>query len=58
MINIVLGYEDEENRKKLLDGLLQQFPQITTLLYTINTKKNDSLFDLDPQVYFGKGIYY
>ncbi|MES2372009.1 MAG: 23S rRNA (uracil(1939)-C(5))-methyltransferase RlmD [Bacteroidota bacterium] len=55
MINIVLGYEDEENRKKLLDGLLQQFPQITTLLYTINTKKNDSLFDLDPQVYSGKG---
>lgn len=55
MINVVLGYEDEEHRKKLLDGLLQQFPQITTLLYTINTKKNDSLFDLDPQVYSGKG---
>ncbi|MDB5209353.1 MAG: methyltransferase, TrmA family [Sediminibacterium sp.] len=55
MINVVLGYEDEEHRKKLLDQLLQQFPQITTLLYTINTKKNDSLSDLDPQVYFGKG---
>ncbi|MEO8174033.1 MAG: 23S rRNA (uracil(1939)-C(5))-methyltransferase RlmD, partial [Sediminibacterium sp.] len=55
MINVVLGYEDEEHRIKLLDGLLQQFPQITTLLYTINTKKNDSLYDLDPQVYFGKG---
>lgn len=55
MINIVLGYEDETHRKKLLDQLLQQFPQITTLLYTINTKKNDSLSDLDPQVYFGKG---
>jgi 23S rRNA (uracil1939-C5)-methyltransferase len=55
MINVVLGYEDEENRRKLLDGLLQAFPQITTLLYTINTKKNDSLFDLDPQVYSGKG---
>jgi 23S rRNA (uracil1939-C5)-methyltransferase len=55
MVNLVLGYEDEMHRKKLLDQLLQQFPQITTLLYTINTKKNDSLFDLDPQVYFGKG---
>ncbi len=55
MINIVIGYEDETHRKKLLDQLLQQFPQITTLLYTINTKKNDSLSDLDPQVYFGKG---
>ena len=55
MINIVIGYEDEMHRKKLLDQLLQQFPQITTLLYTINTKKNDSLSDLDPQVYFGNG---
>ena len=55
MVNIVLGYEDEENRKNLLDELLQQFPQITTLLYTINTKFNDSIFDLHPQIYFGKG---
>jgi 23S rRNA (uracil1939-C5)-methyltransferase len=55
MVNLVLGYEDEINRKKLLDQLLQQFPEITTLLYTINTKKNDSLHDLSPQTYFGKG---
>jgi 23S rRNA (uracil1939-C5)-methyltransferase len=55
MINLVLGYEDEANRIKLLNQLLQQFPQITTLLYTINTKKNDSLTDLDPKVYSGKG---
>ncbi|MEA3425712.1 MAG: 23S rRNA (uracil(1939)-C(5))-methyltransferase RlmD [Bacteroidota bacterium] len=55
MINVVLGYEEESLRKQLLDQLLQQFPQITTLLYTINTKKNDSLFDLEPQTYFGKG---
>lgn len=55
MINIVFGYEDKELRTKLLDQLLVQFPQITTLLYTINTKNNDSLFGLDPQVYSGKG---
>ncbi len=56
MINVILGYEDEPHRKALLDQLLQQFPQITTLLYTINTKKNDSLYDLNPQVYYGKGF--
>ena len=55
MINLVLGYEEETHRKQLLDQLLKQFPQITTLLFTINTKKNDSLYDLDPQIYFGKG---
>ena len=55
MVNIVFGYEDENNRKALLNQLLQQFPQITTLLYTINTKHNDSLYDLFPQVYSGNG---
>ncbi len=55
MINVVLGYEEADHRKKLLDQLLQQFPEITTLLYTINTKRNDSLYDLDPKVYYGNG---
>jgi 23S rRNA (uracil1939-C5)-methyltransferase len=55
MINVIFGYEDKMHREALLDGLLKQFPQITTLLYTINTKKNDSLFDLSPQVYTGSG---
>jgi 23S rRNA (uracil1939-C5)-methyltransferase len=35
---------------------LQQVPAITTLLYTINTKWNDTIYDLTPQVYFGKGF--
>jgi 23S rRNA (uracil1939-C5)-methyltransferase len=55
MINLILGYEDETKRKALLDFLLKQFPQITTLLYTINTKRNDSMQDLEPQVYYGNG---
>lgn len=55
MVNIVLGEEDKPKRKALLDHILQQFPSVTTLLYTINTKKNDSLFDLEPVTYHGKG---
>lgn len=55
MVNICLNYEEESDRKKLLDHLLQQIPEITTLLYTINPKWNDSIYDLTPQVYFGKG---
>ena len=35
--------------------VLQQFPGITSLLYTVNTKRNDSLHDLEPVVYHGKG---
>ncbi len=55
MINIVFGFEEADLRKQLLDQLLEQFPQITTLLYTINTKTNDSLFALEPKTYSGKG---
>lgn len=55
MVNVVLGHDDEEKRNLLLSELLKAFPSITTLLYTINTKHNDSLYDLDPQVYYGKG---
>ena len=55
MVNICLNYDEESDRKKLFDHLLKQVPEITTLLYTINPKWNDSIYDLIPQVYFGKG---
>ena len=55
MVNICLNYDEETDRKNLFEHLLQQVPQITTLLYTINPKWNDSIYDLTPQVYFGKG---
>ncbi|HUS01439.1 MAG TPA: 23S rRNA (uracil(1939)-C(5))-methyltransferase RlmD [Chitinophagaceae bacterium] len=55
MINMVFGHDDEISIKKLLDYLLEKFPAITTLLYTINPKWNDSIYDLAPQVYSGKG---
>jgi len=55
MVNVVLGYEDEKKRLALLHFIQGQFPSITTLLYTINTKWNDSMHDLSPKVFFGKG---
>ncbi len=56
MVNICLNHDEETDRKKLFDHLLQQVPEITTLLFTINSKWNDSIYDLTPQVYFGKGF--
>jgi len=55
MVNLILGYEDKEKREALFNSLLERFPQITTLLYTINAKRNDSMQDLLPQVYSGSG---
>ena len=55
MVNIVFGEDDNEKRNALLDHLLKTVPGITTLLYTINTKWNDSLHDLHPVVVTGDG---
>jgi 23S rRNA (uracil1939-C5)-methyltransferase len=55
MVNLCIAYEDEKAVGELFDHLLQQVPAITTLLYTINPKKNDSMYDLQPIVYYGKG---
>ncbi|MGE5106941.1 MAG: 23S rRNA (uracil(1939)-C(5))-methyltransferase RlmD [Sphingobacteriales bacterium] len=55
MVNVVLGHDDKEKRNLLMGELMKAFPSITTLLYTINIKHNDSLYDLNPQVYTGNG---
>ena len=55
MVNICFGYDDAAERIKLFNHLLQMVPSISTLLYTINPKWNDSIYDLQPQVYAGKG---
>ena len=55
MANLVIGYEDEKLIRRLADLLLQQFPDLTTLLYTVNVKWNDSISDLSPKVLHGKG---
>lgn len=56
MVNIVFGYEDKEQIERVCNFLLQTIPQITTILYTINPKWNDSLNDLEPKVFYGKGF--
>jgi len=55
MVNLVVGEDSPKKLKGILGFLEQTFPDITTLLYTINLKKNDSMHDLEPVVYKGKG---
>lgn len=55
MLNIVLAYKHEANMQLLFNFIQQHFPEVTTLLYTINGKRNDSIYDLTPQVAYGKG---
>jgi 23S rRNA (uracil1939-C5)-methyltransferase len=55
MVNLVFGFEDKEKREDICNHLLEIVPEISTLVYTINPKWNDSLNDLDPKVFYGKG---
>lgn len=51
---IVMVYEhDEKKSKGLLDFLVKNFPQISSLMYVINPKGNDSLQDLELKVHHG-----
>lgn len=55
MVNIIFAHDDEKQIRKMCDYLLQKVPSITTLLFTINQKWNDTIYDLKPQVVYGKG---
>jgi len=39
----------------LMEHLIVKFPQITSLMYVINSKKNDTILDLNIKIYHGKG---
>ena len=45
--------KDLEQTKELLTYVADQFPQITSLLYVVNNKQNDTINDLDVQVFKG-----
>ena len=55
MVNIVLGEEREQQRTQLFQNLIARFPEVTTWLYTLNKKWNDSIHDLEPVVVSGNG---
>ncbi len=54
MVIVVFFHEDAEKRNGLLDFLSNEFPQITSLMYVINSKRNDSLNDQEPVLYKGE----
>lgn len=56
MVLFQLYREEQENRKNLFEFLLSEFPQIKTLVYCINSKQNDSIYDQDVKTYFGEGF--
>jgi 23S rRNA (uracil1939-C5)-methyltransferase len=54
MLTVVFFHEDKEARIGLLNHLAEQFPQITSLIYVINNKCNDTITDQETIVFKGK----
>lgn len=53
MIIVIFGEEDQ-GRAELLDAFCEDFPEIGNVLYVINTKQNDTIYDLDVEVHKGQ----
>ena len=53
MVIVVFYHEDVEKREGLMAHLAEKFPEITSLMYVINEKGNDTIGDQDVIVYKG-----
>ncbi|WP_418572888.1 23S rRNA (uracil(1939)-C(5))-methyltransferase RlmD [Phocaeicola sp.] len=49
----VTGDDDRRKMEEILQFMADQFPQITSLMYVINNKCNDTIGDLDVEVFKG-----
>jgi len=54
MVILSVGHEDVEVREALLSHVYENFPQITSLMYVINEKPNDTIADQDIIVFKGR----
>jgi 23S rRNA (uracil1939-C5)-methyltransferase len=51
---MVFGEEHEKHQKMLLEHILQIYPSLTSLMYVVNTKLNDTISDLEIFCYKGQ----
>ena len=58
MVVVVFFHEDEVARVALLQHLADRFPQITALLYVINSKCNDTITDQEIHCFKGEEAIY
>ncbi|MEE4257372.1 MAG: 23S rRNA (uracil(1939)-C(5))-methyltransferase RlmD [Bacteroidales bacterium] len=53
MVVVVFRYVDHIKMPALLDHLSETFPEISSMMYVINDKRNDDISDLEVQLYKG-----
>ena len=58
MVIMVFFHEDKEAQEALLQHIADNFPEITSLLYIINSKANDTITDQEVLVFKGNECIY
>jgi 23S rRNA (uracil1939-C5)-methyltransferase len=58
MVIVVFAYPEEGQVELLMDYIQQEHPELTSLLYIINQKRNDTIFDQDIHIYSGRDFIY
>lgn len=54
MVILCFKKEDKEKREAILNHIKELFPEVISLLYIINPKMNDTIYDLDVHVFSGE----
>lgn len=54
MLIVVFGEDDKSRINELLDAVRRQFPEITSLMYVVNRKVNDTIADQEVLLYSGR----
>lgn len=58
MVIVVFAYPEEGQVDLLMNDINSSFPDIDSLLYIINQKKNDTIFDQDIHIFKGRDFIY
>lgn len=58
MVIVVFAYPEAGQVEQLMDFIHREFPDLASLLYIINQKRNDTIFDQDIHVYAGRDFIY
>jgi 23S rRNA (uracil1939-C5)-methyltransferase len=58
MVIVVFAYPEEGQVELLMEFVKEKFPQVASLLYIVNQKRNDTIFDQDIHVYAGRDFIY
>ena len=54
MVIVIFARHDQEKQEALLHHLVEKFPELTSLMYVINPKLNDTIHDLPIYEFYGR----